>query len=269
METGPGQAEQEGRCQHPGNGGAAQGRRKPAIPGARQARIGQRLGELRRGLPAVGGNLLQRAGDGGIDMGWDRPASGGQRGDLVRHDLLEDGLCRGAGERRLPGQHLVQDHAESVDVGPRVEVVVAGRLLRTHVLGRAQTHARPGQPGLAVTVTRGQRDAEVGHQRPAIVKQHVVRLDVAVDHALAVGIVQRGGDLAGDANGLADGQLGFPAQPGAERFALDVGHDVEDRAVDPAGIEQGQDVGVLEVGGGLDLLQETPGADDRPRSRGA
>ena len=50
-------------------------------------------------------------------------------------------------------------------------------------------------------------------------------------------------------------------QPVAERFALDVGHDVEDRAIYPARVEQRQDVGVLQVGGGLDFLEEPLGPD--------
>jgi hypothetical protein len=112
-------------------------------------------------------------------------------------------------------------------------------------------------------VAPGQRDAKVGHHGSAVVEQHVVRFDVAVDHAVAMGVVERGGDFRGDPEGIGDGKLFLAREPVAQRFALDVGHHVEDGAADTPGIEQGQDVGVLEIGGGLDLLQEPLGADER------
>ncbi len=51
-------------------------------------------------------------------------------------------------------------------------------------------------------------------------------------------------------------------ESGAERLPCEIGHDIEDRRFDSTGIEQGQDVGMLEVGGGLDLLQESLGTND-------
>ena len=46
-------------------------------------------------------------------------------------------------ERRRAGQQFVQDHAQGVDVGPRVDVHgVEGRLLRGHVQRRAQARCR-------------------------------------------------------------------------------------------------------------------------------
>ena len=45
-------------------------------------------------------------------------------------------------------------------------------------------------------------------------------------------------------------------------LALDEGHDVEQEAVGLARVEQRQDVGMLEIGGDLDLGQEALGADD-------
>ncbi len=46
--------------------------------------------------------------------------------------------ARGSGEGRLPRQHLVQHAAQAVDVGPPVQLLVAGRLFRTHVERRPQ-----------------------------------------------------------------------------------------------------------------------------------
>ena len=79
---------------------------------------------------------------------------------------------------------------------------------------------------------------------------------------MAVGVVERVGDLAGDPYGLVHRELLLARQPDAEALALDVRHDVEDEAVGLARVEQRQNVGVLEVGGGLDLGQEPLGAED-------
>jgi hypothetical protein len=49
-------------------------------------------------------------------------------------------------------------------------------------------------------------------------------------------------------------------EPVAEALALDVRHDVEHLPAGLAGVVQRQDVGVLQVGGGLDLVQEPLGA---------
>ena len=64
----------------------------------------------------------------------------------------------------------------------------------------------------------GERDAEVGHQGRAVLQQDVLRLDVAVDHALAVGVVERGGDLAREPERLLHRQL--PVAAAGARAAI-------------------------------------------------
>ena len=63
---------------------------------------------------------------------------------------------------------------------------------------------RPGAGDAAVVGRLAQRlgDAEVHHVGMPGAEHHVFRLDVAVDHALAVGVTQRVGDLAPDARGI-------------------------------------------------------------------
>ena len=249
------------------------GRREPAAGGgvasvrrlAVRTRPHHGVGELGGRLPPVGRQLLERPRDGGIDAGWNGLPQLRHGAGLRRDDLGDDLLGGEAGERRSAGQHLVQHHAEGVDVGARVQVLTGG-LLGAHVLGRAETHARLRQP-TAFPSTPGQRDAEVGHHRPAVVEQDVVRLDVAVDQAMVVGVVERAGDFRGDADGIVHRQLDLALEPGAERSALDVGHYVEHRALDPARVEQGKDVGMVQVGGGLDLLEEALGSDQRRELR--
>ena len=113
---------------------------------------------------------------------------------LLGHHGGDHRLNRGSGVRRLARQHLVEQAAEAVDIGPGVEAAFAGGLLRAHVARGAEGEAGLRHP-VAAGVAHGQRDAEVGDQRRPVVQQDVLRLDVAVDHAVAVGVVQRRADL--------------------------------------------------------------------------
>ena len=65
------------------------------------------------------------------------------------------------------------------------------------------------------------RDAEVGDHRVTRLEEDVLGLDVAMHHALAVGVGQGVGHLARDADGVVDGELLLALEPGAEGFALD------------------------------------------------
>jgi hypothetical protein len=87
-----------------------------------------------------------------------------------------------------------------------------------------------------VVVRSEKRNAEVAQQRLAVLEQDVIGFDVAMDDAVAVR-VDAGGDLRGDAENIGERKLRLPLQPGAERFPFDVGHDVEDRVVNRAGVE--------------------------------
>ncbi len=112
-------------------------------------------------------------------------------------------------------------------------------------------------------LARRERDAEVGHQRRAVVQQDVLRLDVAVHHPVPVRVVQRARHLVGDPDRVGHRQLLLAGEPVAQRLALDERHDVEQVAVGLARVEQRQDVRVLQVGRELDLGQEPLGADHR------
>ncbi len=96
-------------------------------------------------------------------------------------------------------------------------------------------------------------------------EQHVAGLHVAVHHAVAVRERERRRDLGGDLRGLArvDGRLG--ADEVAQRSALDVLHDDEVRAVFLAPVVDRDDVGMVEVRGGLRLAPEA--LDERRLAR--
>ena len=78
----------------------------------------------------------------------------------------------------------------------------------------------PGVPdahaGLRQAVAAGgqrARDAEIGDHRVPAAQENVVRLDVAVDHAVAMRVVERVGHLARDGQRVGDGQLALAIEP--------------------------------------------------------
>src|SRR5438309_9997508 len=99
--------------------------------------------------------------------------------------LAHDALYRGAGERRLSTEHLVHHTREAVEVTPTIEVPAPRSLLGAHV-GRC-SHGKPGlRQAVAARGADGPSDPEVAHDRVACLKQDVLRLDIAVDHVVAV-----------------------------------------------------------------------------------
>ena len=82
-----------------------------------------------------------------------------------------------------------------------------------------------------------------------------------MDHAGPVGRRERLGDLAQQPHRLGHRQLAAAGQAVAQGLALDVGHHVVEEAVGVAGVEQAQDVGMLQPGGDLDLAGEPLGAE--------
>ena len=180
------------------------------------------------------------------------------------HEPDDDGLRGGTGVGRLAGEHLVGDGAERVLVGAGVEGAIAGGLLGAHVVWRAE-----GEPGLgdatAAGVGDGEGDAEVGDDRLPGLEQDVLGLQVAVDDAAGVGVVEGAGEEGGEAHGFIHRQLSLACQACAQGLAAR--HTASRSTATPvvsSGVEQRQQVGVLKVGGDLDLGEEALGADDGP-----
>ncbi len=98
----------------------------------------------------------------------------------------------------------------------------------------------------------------------AALEENVLRLDVAVDDAQSVRRTQRVGHLARDAERVFEGKLPFPLQSSAQGLPAHVGHDIEEEAVGGSGIQQRQNVGMLQPGRGLDLAQEPLATQGRP-----
>ncbi|MGX1491501.1 hypothetical protein RKD41_003760 [Streptomyces tendae] len=175
---------------------------------------------------------------------------------------VRDGQGRVRVERQPPGDELEQHDADRVQIGAGVHAPAEG-LLRREVLRGADDHA--GLRHRRHAGLHGARDAEVHDLDDAALVQHdVARLDVAVDQAHLVADLQRGEHVRGDLQRLVGGhRAGLPhglVEDGAERTALDVLHDDVRRRhavhLVLAGVEDGDDVGVRELGHCLGLTAE-------------
>ena len=85
---------------------------------------------------------------------------------------------------------------------------------------------------------------------------------------MPVGAGQGRGDVASDGEGVVQRKLALALEAAPERLALDVRHDVPRRgpqraAVHRAGVEEGEDVRMLEGGGEADLAHEPVGEGDQ------
>ena len=122
-------------------------------------------------------------------------------------------------ERHLAFEQLLQHQAERVDVGPRGDGFGLGRVARVeriemfgrHVGERAAEHFVAAR--FAADWLR--RNIEVGQHRPAVwIHQNVGRLDVAMQHAVAMGEIERLGQPR------AEPGRGFDGVHARERFAV-------------------------------------------------
>ena len=151
----------------------------------------------------------------------------------------------------MPGQQFVEDGPETVDVGRRAEPAPAQGLLGGHVGRRAHDHARPRQ---AVVLLDAPGQAKIGDVGLSVaVNQDVARLEVAVQNAALMGVMDRpshGSQHLSRARGLHAGRRA------AEAPALDQFHGEVVLAVLLADLVDGHDVGVIERCGGLGFALE-------------
>ena len=131
-----------------------------------------------------------------------RPGSPGRSDRSVRRRLgevqLQDHRLVPVHERRLPGQALEQHAGQGVEVAAKVDLLERGDLLRAHVGRGAHGDARAGEPVAARGHDRP-GDAEVEQHRAVGREDDVVGLDVPVDDAVPVGMLERVQQVVGDA----------------------------------------------------------------------
>ena len=153
---------------------------------------------------------------------------------------------------RKPGQHLVHHRAERIQVG------AVGDLQRLHLLRRHVRRAA-GDAFDARDVRVGdQRDAEVDDAHVVRLREHDVRrLDVAVNDAAAVRVVQRLRALVDDLDDVVDRQqvVRLAVRRQRARAVHVLGDDVV-AAVLFAGVEDRQDVRMLQHADHVRFRQE-------------
>ena len=107
----------------------------------------------------------------------------------------------------------------------------------------------------------GERDAEVRDARVCALEEDVLRLDVAVNDPELVRIRERIGNLARDADGVVDGELLLAVEACAQRLACHERHYIVEEPVGTAGVEEREDVRMLESRGRPDLAEKAIGAE--------
>jgi hypothetical protein len=228
----------------------------------------ERFGEVPGALRPLLGILREALENGGLqllaDVGPERP----HRLRQLVDDAIEDGLHL-AREGRLAGEAFVEHRSERIYVRAPVEGP------RGDLLG-AEIYDRPDErPGLRETVLgRREREAEVHHARPDLARvvargHDVLGLDVAVDDAAGVAVVERVGDLRPDVEDVAEAQRAL-AEELPEVRGRQHRHDEEERPLVAAEVVDRHDGRMVHLRDDLSLaleaflgvLREVPGRDE-------
>ena len=153
------------------------------------------------------------------------------------------------------GDHLVQHHTQRVDVTAVIHRI-AHTLLGRHVSWRADDGPARGELG---RLCHQLGNAKVSEEGVApLVDQHIAGLDVAVNHILAVGIVQRAAHLGQNPCGLLQVNRPFPGDQVLQGARFDIAHDQVGRAIFLTIVVDRQDMRVLQTGKGSRLLGKAP-----------
>ena len=184
---------------------------------------------------------------------------------MVQKPVVHRGDRRWAGEGQLAGKHLVENHAHGINVGAAV-AALAFHLLRRDVVRRAEGG---GEVGIGEAARRGVAgDAEVDQLDVVVVVDHdVFRLQVAVDDAVGVDVVERLKNAEGDVDGAVMGNAAL-VENLAQKAALAPLHDHVDTRTLFAAIDAHY-VWVVKLFADAGLALEAVGENrDRPPCRG-
>ena len=168
-----------------------------------------------------------------------------RRNRLLFHHQLHRFQWRRGGEGRPAGETFVENRAQRIHVAARAHLgVFAPRLLRRHVVGRAEHRACKGQFRVGVQQL-GQ--AEVGDVRFVLCVEEDVRgLEIAVQHTVLVRKVNRLGHRPHTLRGTLRGEWSL-AQPRTQAAARHEVHAVEVMPLVLTDFMDGHDAGMLQA----------------------
>ena len=179
----------------------------------------------------------------------------------VHRDQLTDGLT---GERRNPGQHLVQDDAQRIHIGAIGHVLGAPTLLRRHVRRRAHQRVAARHHRLGVQRLGQLGDAEVQELdalaagKLGIGDQHdVVGLQVAMHHLTGMRGLQHRRDLTSNVQRIGRRQRSFAIDARPQGLASQVFHrQIGDPLTGVAAVEDTHDAGMWDRVGGASFVEK-------------
>src|SRR5215217_8002716 len=179
--------------------------------------------------------------------------------------LFHDRRNRRTFKRNFARQHLVENNAETVDVGTRVRLVIRP-LLRSHVKGRAhqsaclRLHIRAEQ---LARLDLGQAEIEdfyAFRNRNVVLEHYVQGLQIAMDDVLPVRCSHTSGNGADELPRALRRHRSFAGQYVVKRSAFNKLHDQErHRAAHHAKVSDGDDVLMAYRCGGQRFLTKARG----------
>ncbi len=228
----------------------------------------ERLGEVPGPLRPLLGVLREALEDGGLQLLAHVGAEGPHRLRQLVDDAIEDRLHL-AREGGLAREAFVEHRPERVDVRAPVERP------RRDLLGAEIDDGPDQRPGLGQAIlARREGEAEIHDPGPdvagVVARGHdVLGLDVAVDDAAGVAVIERVGDLRPDVEHVAEAQRPL-AQKLAEVRVREHRHDEEERSLVPPEVVDRHDGRVVHLRDDLGfplesllgVLREIPGRDE-------
>ena len=196
--------------------------------------------------------LGKRLLDNAVHLNRDRAPQRRHRFGLFVEDRVQRRLRISPGERRSAGQHFIEDHAER----PEIRATIHRPPLS--LLGR---HIRRRPDGSAVLSEAAEigdlRQSEVHHLEGSLAGKHQVgALDVTVDDALLVSLLQTAGGLGRQRQRFLERQRSL-LNLLLQRRPVNIGHRDEHAAVRFADLKYCGDVRVIERCDRFGLAQET------------
>ena len=161
---------------------------------------------------------------------------------------------------RMASQKPVERAAQGINVGSMVGYVAVQCLLRRHVVAGAHHLAGRRQPFRAARACLGPRDESQAHVEDLdgafLIQKQVARLDVAVDDALAVGVLKPASRLQDVLDRLGDRERPMIPDDAGQVLAIDVLHGQVVHPLMLTSVVGRDDVRVFQLGRRLHLAVE-------------